>query len=589
MMSLAEIKKQPEKHFTGMLTKGFGKAPLWVKLRVDPTQWPNTDNSDLYLSIRPAFLDTVTLYDPLQNGARHQRSGDRVAHNPELPLSPTLLFRLPNSPTPRDVWLKIETTSARVGYFEVLNERDLMQHIAGLEGLSGLFLGAILIFLIWGGTLLIGDRNRLNLMYLVLQTLAMIYALSVLGFSRLLFGEYLDTFFLDYLLSYSAIAYTFSAIVLTNVIFLDFKVPKLAFVWMRLLIGAPIASLLFVFFDNVRVAMQINSLAIIIAPISYLAVSYFTKPDMKKHTDAQKSLSIVRLYCWLTCSASIILGIALLGLIPSSPSFIVYAGLPYAFTSGLSMLLFLQYRNNTLRQATQRLKIDMALTEEKAAQEALHRRENEQLLSMLGHEMKTPLAVVKMLMGAHEVPEAFTRKATLMINTMADLLERTTHASDLEGSALTVRTVTCDLRLLLEQAQAASAEPERVRIANTADSIPLETDPFLLEIVVKNLIDNALKYSPGDTPVNVAIHQGSDAVIMIEVSNLPGQAGFPDAAQLFQKYYRSAYARHKSGSGLGLYLSHKLAQALGADLDYMPDNQVVKFRLTLRQQGAVSD
>lgn len=95
-MPLSEIKKLPEQPFMGLLSKGYSKAPLWVRLRIDPTPAPapNTlqTNRNLYLSIRPTFLDSVTLYDLLQDAqqtiAPNQRSGDRVSLNTALPRHP---------------------------------------------------------------------------------------------------------------------------------------------------------------------------------------------------------------------------------------------------------------------------------------------------------------------------------------------------------------------------------------------------------------------------------------------------------------------------------------------------------------------
>jgi signal transduction histidine kinase len=67
----------------------------------------------------------------------------------------------------------------------------------------------------------------------------------------------------------------------------------------------------------------------------------------------------------------------------------------------------------------------------------------------------------------------------------------------------------------------------------------------------------------------------------LSVTNNPGASGWPDADQLFAKYYRSSSAQLQSGTGLGLYLSHTLATQLGGTLRYRPAAQSIRFELWL--------
>jgi two-component system, sensor histidine kinase LadS len=103
-----------------------------------------------------------------------------------------------------------------------------------------------------------------------------------------------------------------------------------------------------------------------------------------------------------------------------------------------------------------------------------------------------------------------------------------------------------------------------------------------MRVVLGNLIDNALKYAaPGSQIELVAdsdTHLGQ-AGIRVDVSNLPGPAGLPDAKQVFKKYYRSAGAQGKSGSGLGLYIASGMASVLSGHLRYQHTADMVRFSL----------
>jgi K+-sensing histidine kinase KdpD len=111
-------------------------------------------------------------------------------------------------------------------------------------------------------------------------------------------------------------------------------------------------------------------------------------------------------------------------------------------------------------------------------------------------------------------------------------------------------------------------------------------DLQLLSVILNNLIDNALKYSPPDSPVNITaetcLRQGQSG-IRISVTNQAGTSGLPDPKQLFRKYYRAPGAHGKTGSGLGLHIAAGFARKTGGELRYIPDtanhHHTIEFEL----------
>jgi K+-sensing histidine kinase KdpD len=118
-----------------------------------------------------------------------------------------------------------------------------------------------------------------------------------------------------------------------------------------------------------------------------------------------------------------------------------------------------------------------------------------------------------------------------------------------------------------------------------APGIVLCSDMQCIQIITNNLIDNALKHGDVQSQVQITLiqHASQDhrAGLLLSVINQPGPSGWPDADQLFIKYYRSSHAKRQSGTGLGLYLSYKLAARLGGELRYRPDSQHIRFELWL--------
>ena len=132
------------------------------------------------------------------------------------------------------------------------------------------------------------------------------------------------------------------------------------------------------------------------------------------------------------------------------------------------------------------------------------------------------------------------------------------------------------------------ADRDRIRLAPSPGLPPALVDPCMLAVILNNLLENALRYSPRDTPVSVSLSRETHpqgALQRISVSNRPAAGPLPDAGRIFQKYYRGEAAQRSSGSGLGLYLSRLLARRLGGDLSYGCDGQFISFTLVLQELG----
>ena len=112
----------------------------------------------------------------------------------------------------------------------------------------------------------------------------------------------------------------------------------------------------------------------------------------------------------------------------------------------------------------------------------------------------------------------------------------------------------------------------------------ITSDSQMLNIMFNNMMDNARKYSQDQSRIEVAILRkthGTQPGYQVSVSNLPGDAGFPDPEHVFDKYYRSPQAHRQIGSGLGLFLVSGLARLLGGEIRYESDETHVRFVLWL--------
>lgn len=209
--------------------------------------------------------------------------------------------------------------------------------------------------------------------------------------------------------------------------------------------------------------------------------------------------------------------------------------------------------------------------------------EQHQFMDMLTHELKIPISVVTLTLGQMTAQEPQKRRAEQALDDMNNIVERCQQLDQLEHQKLAMQGQRCHLPAILSQLRASSTAPERLAI--TAESLPdFESDPQLLGIVLGNLVNNALKYSPPLSMITIRAEAATDAGregVLISVQNVPGVAGLPDQAKVFDKYYRSPGAKKQTGSGLGLYLVRSFTALLGGQVRYEVAQQQVRFTLWL--------
>jgi signal transduction histidine kinase len=138
-----------------------------------------------------------------------------------------------------------------------------------------------------------------------------------------------------------------------------------------------------------------------------------------------------------------------------------------------------------------------------------------------------------------------------------------------EPQSLDVTAVLADITELLPTLT------DRLRLPSMG-TLSLVADPLFFKIVAQNLLANAVRYSPEQTPIDWVVSQEAGQW-RIEVSNAVMPEAWPDAQRVFDKFYRAPAALRLSGTGLGLYVSRHLARRMGGDLLYQPTTDRVRF------------
>jgi signal transduction histidine kinase len=142
-------------------------------------------------------------------------------------------------------------------------------------------------------------------------------------------------------------------------------------------------------------------------------------------------------------------------------------------------------------------------------------------------------------------------------------------SSQLEGGGYISSKEELDFSSLFKDCirEAKSRYADRVFIEDIEPEIEISGDPLLLQLMISNLVENAVKYSPKEKPVICKLSRsGKDVMLNIIDEGI----GIDDAekTKIFQKFYRTGdeATRKAQGTGLGLYLCRKIAEDHNADI-----------------------
>jgi two-component system, OmpR family, sensor histidine kinase CiaH len=196
--------------------------------------------------------------------------------------------------------------------------------------------------------------------------------------------------------------------------------------------------------------------------------------------------------------------------------------------------------------------------------------QQQNFMMALTHELKTPIAVTKLnleTLRKHRLDEQRQQKmirAALQETDRLDVLANNILvASQLEGGGYVQSKELLDLTGLV----AASMQefrhrfPERNWVERHEPGCTILGDPILLALLVSNLVENALKYSPRDAAIEVTLeHKGRHVLLSVKDQG-PGISD-EEKKRIFDKFYRSGQesTRQTKGTGLGLYLCLKIAE-----------------------------
>jgi signal transduction histidine kinase len=189
----------------------------------------------------------------------------------------------------------------------------------------------------------------------------------------------------------------------------------------------------------------------------------------------------------------------------------------------------------------------------------------------MAHDLRSPLARIR---ASSEMAVA-NGESALAVSTieecdrLMEMIDTTLDIAEAESGAARLELGDVDLSALVLDACdmfKVVAEDRHIRLtAQVPGACRLRGDRHRLQRILANLIDNALKYTPGEGSIGIRL---VDDGARVELSIEDTGAGIPDEElpRIFQRFYRGDRSRSGNGNGLGLSLALAFARAHGGDI-----------------------
>ncbi|AWI80975.1 hypothetical protein CEW87_17365 [Parazoarcus communis] len=550
---------------TNGFSAGYTRKVHWFRFTLGASAH---DNAPIWLVAHPPYLDDLRLFVPdssRPNGFEVRRAGDHLPFSArEIPYRGFVFTLRPNHEQSQTYYMRLETSSTSVLSLTRWSPKDF-QDSATLEyGLFGLFYGVIVMIILINLWPSLWRTEALFRYYLIYLGTTVLNLLSTNGFV----GQYLLpempllenawTSVSTLLLLASAARFYQLVLEVTD------KNPALhifyRFMWWFSLLCIPVA-LLGYYTEAVRIAMAFAVVLTLISLCRSLALV---------HT-RRAGATFVALACASGLFGSLAGVLTLLGILPGN------FWLRHGFQTGtlgtvLAFHLALSARFRIQEQEHRNALDRAARAEFRAEQAHSARTQQQQFMAMLSHELRTPLAMIQgaahglKLLDATANPETSKRHGRIQrgIDRITDMLNQLLTSDRVDDEGLVAQIEEADLTEACGQVVSGIESQQRVQF-NADFAIRARVDIALFQIVVGNLLDNALKYSPAGSPVALSVVESENAV-HVRVDD--HGKGVPEelVQSLFLRYIRGSSQGDIPGTGLGLYIVRKIAHLHGGEV-----------------------
>ena len=530
---------------------GFIDEPVWISLELG--EIPRNDN--VVLVISPVYMDEIDVYLARDPSQLLLSAGDTRYSPPSLDRYGYTLKLGPDFSEER-LLVRLRSDNAIQLAVRIASVEELASQNALSWSVLAVCFAVLFACSAWAAVSLMGRRSGLMAWFLarsLVLTVTMLVHQGVLRF--LLPGDEmppLNDIHDFFTLAYITLAQTFDYLLLYSVV--------------RRRAAAPVFWFVLVF-SLVKAGLYVAGLiteALILNQFSVLVVLLLSSAVLLRNWPAKSSVSARGLgIYYLLQGAPVFLLYVMSYLVSSAPLifqeliFSVYGVIVAGFVG--AVLYSRQRKAETEVQSIEKVNSELAI---RAEEESKKRQETADLMHMLSHEIKTPLATLQI---ASELGDLSQSRVQNAVDKMIHVLEQCDKIEQAQEGSAFLELSNIELKSLTSQL-CHRVEIEAQWNSDALNEATVRTNLDALSIIITNLLTNADKHRIRATPISLSLKQ-IDGKICLKVSNRAVLNDKEDLAKLFGKYTRDSFSSSVAGSGLGLSIVSSLIQQLEGSVE----------------------
>lgn len=580
-LAIDEVEDMPFAPMAEVLAASYTHSAHWVRLRVRPS----AEGRPLVLRIRPTFLDTVTLFetDPDGAGWRSRVTGDMVPFGEREAAAAALALEIRPEAPDTEYYLRLETTSSSLFGVQALDWRELRRAELASDALLVGFLAITCCILLWSIGEFVARAEAITFIFIASQISYMLYVLAVTGYLAPLIPSAspgaVNTWTNILVCLTPAIG-----VMLHRQVFLVYAPARIvsAVSWAMCACSLALVGVLLIG-GYTQFALRTNSTLIFLSSAFYFAMAFWPWKE-------RAPSPLLRLLYGVQALAFVVTIAPLLGIGDLGEWTFHY---PYILVLTYGAMMFLvihgRAREKEILENERRARLD--LVSQALGAERRQRDIQDRFSAMLVHEIRSPLSAIRLSLDPARLgPERYRdiREALAEIDAT---VERCSLGEEVDPVVATARGARFHLAEALHEVVARHAPSNPVEF-DPEEPIAVESDRHMVNVVLSNLVENAIKYAPRTTPLRLSC-RGADRDgargVVVTVENETAGAVAPDPARVFDKFYRAPGARSEPGSGLGLYVVAGVTDLLGGRIGCAVADGRVRFEFWLPLAPPASD
>lgn len=559
----------------------LSESTIWIRLHI---KQKNSDYSAVAIIVGPHFLGDIQQYEKSADGWRVEYAGSKIPFNDaHATLGGYHFHAHANENGESTVYFRVQQPGLGLILIDVAKlTPDSLMAVNQQLGI-GIHVGALLLILAFSLFNFVMQPSALMYRFCWLTS---ILILSILGGSGLL-AKYIfnQQPWLDIVFFNSMICLRLACWVWVSQAFLQpYPTPP----WYKVSCGVVyfLVVISIVLVVNEKIALLQHFLL-----VGFIATTIIQIVAIQKTPEIQNTFRRILLAGFIVANAMIFFTL-MLAIFPFSSAYTaVYISRGIDFVTPLVLLAIVALRNHLMRKEFDEVKASNMEISMRLEFERKLLKERRVLLDMLTHELKNPLASISIAIGSLKqmltTDQSSARRRLhnmgQSVLNMDSIIERCHLMNQIDNKELSPVYERIHVNEFILSVVNNLQGQDRINL-NLAPSIEIVSDADFFRIILLNLIENALKYSPAQSDIELELFNGSSeqgSYIYLTVSNWTKHDHAPDQEKIFKRFYRDPHDLSTAGSGLGLHLVQELCRILDGSVHFVTELKRVSFQVIL--------